>query len=78
MNLNTLKKLSDVLGEDLLTDYHKFKINSSQIVCEYMERNKLSIRGFAKICDVSTTTIKNWRNGTCAPSSSMWKKFFKQ
>lgn len=76
--IETLKKLSDVLEIDLLTDYHKFKMDSSHIVREYMERNKLSIRKFAEICEVSETTIKNWRNGTCSPSYELWEKFFKQ
>ena len=78
MNIETLKKLSDVLGIDLLTDYHKFKMNSSQIIREYMERNKFSIRKFALICEVSVTTVKNWRNGICSPSYELWEKFFKQ
>ena len=78
MSIETLNKLSDVLGIDLLTDYHKFKMNSSQIIREYMERNKLSIRKFALICEVSVTTVKNWRNGICSPSYELWEKFFKQ
>ena len=78
MNIETPKKLSDVLGVDLLTDYHKFKMNSSQIIREYMERNNLSIRKFALICEVSATTVKNWRNGICSPSYELWEKFFKQ
>lgn len=75
--IETLKKLSDVLGIDLLTDYHKFKINSVDIVRDYMSINKLSIQKFAEICGVSTTTIKNWRRGTCSPSYELWEKFFK-
>ena len=78
MNLDTLKKLSDVLGIDLLTDYHRFKMDSSRIMCEYMERNHISIRAFAAKCSVSATTVKNWRNGTCAPSFEIWEKVFKQ
>jgi len=76
--IETLKRLSDVLGIDLLTDYHKFKMDSSHIVKEYMERNKLSIRKFGAICEVSETTVKNWRRGTCSPSYELWEKFFKQ
>lgn len=76
MSIDTLKKLSDVLGVDLLTDYHRFKMASAQIVCGYMERNNVSIRGFAANCGVSATTVKNWRNGTCAPSYEMWEWFF--
>ena len=78
MSIETLNKLSDVLGIDLFTDYHKFKMNSSQIIREYMERNRLSIRKFALICEVSVTTVKNWRNGICSPSYELWEKFFKQ
>ena len=37
MNIETLNKLSDVLSMDLLTDCHKFKMNSSQIVRKHME-----------------------------------------
>ncbi|MDE6594107.1 MAG: transcriptional regulator [Oscillospiraceae bacterium] len=77
MNINTLKKLSDVLGTDLLADYHKFKMDSLYFVCEYMERNHISIREFAAKCGVSVTTVKNWRNGTCAPSYEIWEKVFK-
>ena len=77
MSIETLKKLSDVLGIDLLTDYHRFKMDSAQIVCEYMERNNVSIRAFAAKCGVSATTVKNWRNGTCAPSYEIWERFFK-
>ena len=75
--IETLKKLSDVLGIDLLTDYHKFKMDSSHIVKEYMERNKLSIHKFALQCEVSETTVKNWRRGTCSPSYELWERFFK-
>ena len=75
--IETLEKLSDVLGIDLLTDYHKFKKDSAQIVCEYMERNSVSIRAFAAKCEVSATTVKNWRNGTCAPSYEIWERVFK-
>ena len=78
MSIETLNKLSDVLGIDLFTDYHKFKMNSSQIIREYMERNRLSIRKFALMCEVSATTVKNWRNGICSPSYELWEKFFKQ
>ena len=76
--IETLKKLSDVLDIDLLTDYHKFKMDSSHIVKEYMERNKFSIRKFALQCEVSETTVKNWRKGICSPSYELWEKFFKQ
>ena len=75
--IETLKKLSDIFGIDLITDYHKFKMDSSHIIKESMERNKLSIRKFAEICKVSETTVKNWRRGTCSPSYELWKKFFK-
>ena len=78
MSLDTLRKLSDVLGIDLMTDYHKFKMDSSHIVKEYMERNKFSIRKFALQCEVSETTVKNWRKGVCSPSYELWEKFFKQ
>ena len=77
MNLDTLKKLSDVLDTDLLTDYHRFKMDSIRIVSEYMERNKISIRVFAKKCGVSSTSVKNWRRGTCSPSNELWEKVFK-
>lgn len=77
MSIETLKKLSDVLGIDLLTDYHRFKMDSAQIVCEYMERNNVSIRAFAANCGVSATTVKNWRKGACAPSYEIWERFFK-
>lgn len=76
--IETLKKLSDVLDIDLLTDYHEFKMNSSHIIKEYMERNKLSIRKFALQCEVSETSVKNWRKGVCSPSYELWEKFFKQ
>lgn len=66
-----------MLGIDLLTDYHKFKMESSHFVCEYMERNNVSIRKFAEKCGVSGTTVKNWRKGVCAPSYEIWEKFFK-
>ena len=74
--IKTLKKLSDVLEIDLLTDYHKFKMDSLHIVREYMERNKLSIRKFAEICEVSETTVKNWRKGICSPCYELWEKLF--
>ena len=74
--IETLKKLSDVLEIDLLTDYHKFKMDSSHIVREYMERNKLSIRKFAEICEVSETTVKNWRKDICSPCYELWEKLF--
>ncbi len=77
MSIETLKKLSDVFGIDLLTDYHRFKMDSAQIVCGYMERNNVSIRTFAANCGVSATTVKNWRNGTCAPSYEIWERVFK-
>lgn len=77
MSIETLKKLSDVLGIDLLTDYHRFKMDSVQIVCGYMERNNVSIRAFAAKCGVSAATVKNWRNGTCSPSYEIWERVFK-
>lgn len=76
--IETLKKLSDVLGIDLLTDYHKFKMDSVAIVKGYMLNNKLSIQKLAELCEVSATTVKNWRRGTCSPSYELWEKFFKQ
>ena len=76
--LKTLKMLSDVLGIDLMTDYHKFKMNSAIIVRNYMSENNISIRKFAELSGVSATTIKNWRCGKCSPSYELWKKFFKQ
>ena len=75
--IETLKKLSDVLGVDLLTDYHKFKMDSVAIVKGYMLNNKLSIQKLAELCGVSATAVKNWRRGTCSPSYELWKKFFK-
>lgn len=77
MSLDTLRKLSDVLDVDLMTDYHRFKMNSAQLVCEYMERNNVSIRKFAVEYSVSATTVKHWRNGTCSPSYEIWEKVFK-
>lgn len=77
MSLDTLRKLSDALDIDLMTDYHRFKMNAVQLVCEHMERNSLSIRKFAAECGVSATTVKNWRNGTCSPSYEIWEKVFK-
>ena len=61
MSLDTLRKLSEVLDIDLMTDYHKFKENAVQLVREHMERNKLSIRKLAAECGVSVTTVKNWQ-----------------
>lgn len=78
MNLETLDKISDVLGVNLLTDYHTFKKNSVQVVKQYMEENKLSIRKFAEICNVSATSVKQWRNGKCSPSYEIWEKYFKR
>lgn len=75
-NIETLKKLSEVLSVDLLSDYHKFKIQSSYIIKEYMKRNKISIRKFALQCNVSETTIKHWRRGTCSPSYEKWQQYF--
>ena len=77
-NIESLRKISNILGVDLLTDYQKFKEYSSQIVKEYMDNNNLSIRKFAKIADVSITTVKNWRNGICSPSLKCWERFFKE
>lgn len=78
MSIETLKKLSDVLGIDLLTDYHKFKMDSAIIVRNYMSENNISIRKFAELSGVSATTIKNWRCGKCSPSYELWEKFFKE
>ncbi len=76
-NIDTLKKLSDILDVDLLTDYHRFKTDSATIVKNYMLENKLSIQKFAELCEVSATTVKNWRRGTCSPSYELWERFFK-
>lgn len=64
---DAVKKLYNVPITDILTDYHKFNMDSLHFVCEYMERNHISIREFASKCGVSATTVKNLRNGTCAP-----------
>lgn len=77
-NFDTLKKISDVLNINLMNDYLSFKTNSKERVCSYMELHNLSIRKLAKICNVSITTIKNWRNGKCSPSYEMWQRIFKQ
>ena len=77
-NFDTLKKISDVLNINLMNDYLSFKTNSKERVRSYMELHNLSIRKLAKICNVSITTIKNWRNGKCSPSYEMWQRIFKQ
>lgn len=77
-NLNTLRKISAVLDLDLFNDYLRFKANSKENVCNYMSTYKFSIRKFAKLCDVSNTTVKNWRSGICCPSYDKWEKFFKR
>lgn len=77
-NLTSLQKISAVLDLDLFDDYLFFKENSKEKVNEYMSINKISIRQFAKLCGVSVTTIKNWRNGTCCPSYENWQKYFKK
>lgn len=77
MNLNTLEKLSNLFGENLLTDYHIFKKNSKQIIARYKNEHKLSVSQFSKMMGVSTHTIKNWLNGTCAPSYDKWDLYFK-
>lgn len=77
MCLDTLRKLSDALDVNLISEYHQFKMNSMQIVREYMNNHNLTICRFAKICGVSTNAVKQWRNGTCSPSYEKWKKYFK-
>ena len=77
-NLTTLQKISDVLGINLINDYLDFKSNSKDRVCDYMDQHNLSIRKLAKLCNVSTATVKHWRNGTCSPSYENWQKYFKQ
>ena len=79
MNLDTLDKISKTLNVDLISnsDYLKFKKNSVEIIRNYMKINKISIRKFAEILNVSTTTIKQWRNGKCSPSYEMWESYFK-
>ena len=78
MCLDTLRRLSDVLGVDCMTDYHRFKDNAAEIVRQYMDTHNLSIRRFAEVADVSATTIKQWRNGTCSPSYELWERFFRK
>ena len=77
MNINTLQKLSNVFGINLLHPYHIFKLHSAEIVKEYMVNNRLSIRDSAKYFKTSVTTIKHWRKGICSPSYEMWEKYFK-
>ena len=77
MCLDTLRKISDVLKIDLISDYHNFKANSASVVKKYMDDHNLSIRKFAEKCKVSVTTVKNWRNGSCSPSYDKWEQFFK-
>ena len=77
MNLDTLKKLSNIFGENLLTEYHIFKQNSQQIVIRYKSEHRLSISQFAQLMNVSKQTIKHWLNGTCSPSYEKWKLYFK-
>ena len=76
MCLDTLRRLSDVLEIDLLTDYHRFKANAAERVMQYMDSHKLSIRKFAEQAGVSASTIKQWRNGTCSLSYELWERFF--
>lgn len=77
MCLNTLIKFSQVCDCDVLTDYHKFKLNAQANVRDFMQSHKYSIRKFAKLCEVSVTTVKHWRNGTCSPSYEIWDRIFK-
>ena len=77
MCIDTLVKLSQMLGVDLLSEYHYFKLNSAQIVREYMSKYNLTISKFAEMCGVSTTAVKQWRNGTCSPSYDKWLNIFK-
>ena len=77
MCLDTLRKISDVLKIDLMSDYHNFKANSASVVKKYMDDHNLSIRKFAEKCNVSVTTVKNWCNGSCSPSYDKWEQFFK-
>ena len=67
MCFDTMRKISDVLEIDLMSDYHNFKANSASVVKKYMDDHNLSIRTFAEKCNVSVTTVKNWRNGSCSP-----------
>ena len=76
-NFDTLKKISDVLNINLMNDYLSFKTVSQKRVRSYMETYNLSIRKLAKMCNVSITTIKNWRNGKCSPSYEVWQRIFK-
>lgn len=78
MCLETLSKISKVLGIDLLSEYHTFKINSSKHIRKYMLDNHLSIRKAALAFGVSAQTVKNWLNGKCSPSYEMWETYFKQ
>ena len=75
--LDTLEKLSNVFGEDLTTDYHKFKKDSQRIVNEYKTKHNLSISQFANMMGVSKATVKNWLYGVCAPSYDKWEQYFK-
>ena len=77
MCFDTMRRISDVLEIDLMSDYHCFKANSAQIVKAYMDNHNLSIRKLAEKCKVSVTTVKNWRNGSCSPSYDKWEQFFK-
>ena len=79
MDLKTLDKISKVLDVDLISssDYLKFKKDSAETIKKYMADNKISIRTFAELLNVSTTTIKQWRNGKCSPSYEIWLNYFK-
>ena len=77
MCLDTLRKISDIIKIDLMSDYHNFKVNSVSVVKKYMDDHNLSIRKFAEKCNASVTTVKNWRNGSCSPSYDKWEQFFK-
>lgn len=79
MDLKTLDKISKVLDVDLISssDYLKFKKDSAEIIKKYMADNKISIRTFAEVLNVSSTTIKQWRNGKCSPSYEIWLNYFK-
>ena len=77
MNLDTLRRLSEVLEDNFVSPYHQFKLNSAELVKQYMIEHQVSIRKFAAECGVSVTTIKHWRDGTCSPSYDIWERYFK-
>lgn len=76
MNISILVKISKLCNIDVLDDYHKFKLKSSEVVIRYMDDKKISIRKLAKQLNVSVTTVKNWRSQKCCPSYQLWKTVF--